>query len=206
MCQAIGLQCLAHGMEALCHRLVFKHAPGLQIVFDLLFSAAAVLKQMSYKKAVAHEEMVVEVACQAESSGRNRSLGVIFDEVARKHWQEQSGKLGDRFNLEAIVGTRGSDHTMLLERAKDLFDAGKHKAQTLAHYLGLIVQAALAGPSQLRAAGQETGSSWPRRAKVRAFHECCRLSVASGGEAKRAKGHSKGDKSWGKGICFGEVA
>ena len=111
----------------------FKHAPGLQIAFDLPFSAAAVLKQMSYKKAVAHEEMVVEVACQAESSGRNRSLGVIFDEVARKHWQEQSGKLGDRFNLEAIVGTRGSDHTMLLERAKDLFDAGKHKARMLAH-------------------------------------------------------------------------
>ena len=123
----------------------FKHAPGLQIVLDLLFSAAAVLKQMSYKKAVAHEEMVVEVACQAESSGRNRSLGVIFDEVARKHWQEQSGKLGDRFDLEAIVGTRGSDHTMLLERAKDLFDAGKHKAQTLAHYLGLIVQPRLQG-------------------------------------------------------------
>ena len=43
------------------------------------------------------------------------------------------------------MGTSGSDHTMLLERAKDLFDAGKHKAQTLAHYLGLIVQPRLQG-------------------------------------------------------------
>ena len=89
--------------------------------------AAAVLKQLEYKKAVAHEELVVEVACQAESSGRNRSLGVIYDEITRKHWQEQSGKLGDRFDLASVVGTRSSDHAMLLERAKDMFDASRVK-------------------------------------------------------------------------------
>ena len=90
--------------------------------------AAAVLKQLSFKKALAHEELVSEVACQAESTGCNRSLGVTYDEITRKHSQEQSGKLGDRFDLEAVVGTRGSEHAMLLERAKDQFDAGKNKA------------------------------------------------------------------------------
>ena len=45
----------------------------------------------------------------------------------RKHWQEQSGKLGNRFDLEAAVGSRGTDHHMLLDRAKDLYDAGKQK-------------------------------------------------------------------------------
>ena len=98
---------------------------GLQA---LVLPAAAVLKQFSFKKALAHEELVSKVARQAESTGRNRSLGVIYDEITRKHWQEQSGKLGDRFDLEAVVGTRGSEHAMLLERAKDQFDAGKNKA------------------------------------------------------------------------------
>ena len=46
--------------------------------------AAAVLKQLSFKQAMAHEEIVAEVACQAQhSGGRARSLGVIYDEVAR---------------------------------------------------------------------------------------------------------------------------
>ena len=42
------------------------------------------LKQLSFKQAMAHEEIVAEVACQAQhSGGRARSLGVIYDEVAR---------------------------------------------------------------------------------------------------------------------------
>ena len=46
--------------------------------------AAAVLKQLSFKSAMAHEEIVAEVARQAQhSGGRARSLGVIYDEVAR---------------------------------------------------------------------------------------------------------------------------
>ena len=109
---------------------------GLQA---LVLPAAAVLKQLSFKKALAHEELVSEVACQAESTGRNRSLGVIYDEITRKHWQEQSGKLGDRFDLEAVVGTRGSEHAMLLERAKDQFDAGKNKASSNSHVIACAI-------------------------------------------------------------------
>ena len=45
----------------------------------------------------------------------------------RKYWQEQSGKLGNRFDIEAVVGSRGAEHAMLLDRAKDLYDAGRGK-------------------------------------------------------------------------------
>ena len=41
----------------------------------------------------------------------------------RKHWEEESGKKGDRFDLEAAVGARGSDHDMLLKRAENLYES-----------------------------------------------------------------------------------
>ena len=40
----------------------------------------------------------------------------------RKFWEEESGKKGDRFDLEAVVGARGSDHDMLLKRAVVIYD------------------------------------------------------------------------------------
>ena len=54
------------------------------LLLVICLPAAAVLKQLSFKQAMAHEEIVAEVACQAQhSGGRARSLGVIYDEVAR---------------------------------------------------------------------------------------------------------------------------
>ena len=51
----------------------------------------------------------------------------MFAPPDRKYWQEQSGKLGNRFDIEAVVGSRGAEHSMLLDRAKDLYDAGRNK-------------------------------------------------------------------------------
>ena len=39
----------------------------------------------------------------------------------RKYWDEQSGKLGDKFDVESMVGVHaGAQHDMLLKRAEVL--------------------------------------------------------------------------------------
>ena len=43
---------------------------------------------------------------------------MVYD---RKQWEEESGKKGDRFNLGAVVGERGSDYEMLVKRAETLY-------------------------------------------------------------------------------------
>ena len=47
----------------------------------------------------------------------------------RKHWEEESGKKGDRFDIEVVVGQRGAEHDMLMKRAvvlyTTLFGSGK---------------------------------------------------------------------------------
>ena len=50
----------------------------------------------------------------------------------RKHWQAESGKKGDRFTVENVIGTGpGTDHDMLLKRATILYDTlfGKSKGR-----------------------------------------------------------------------------
>ena len=107
-------------------------------------AGAAVLKQLSFKGAMNHKALVAEVAGSARSQGKQPILGVLFDEVSRlvsrfmvlvfcfaccivsawprKFWEEESGKKGDRFCVERVVGTRGSEHDMLLNRANVLYD------------------------------------------------------------------------------------
>ena len=85
-----------------------------------------------------HKAVVAEVACSAPSQGKTAILGVLFDEVsrcvtdcvhdsdvlsmccdARKHWEDDSGKKGDRFTVEDMVG---KDHEMLFKRATVMYD------------------------------------------------------------------------------------
>ena len=41
----------------------------------------------------------------------------------RKHWEDDSGKKGDRFTVESMIGTGpGTDHDMLLKRATVVYD------------------------------------------------------------------------------------
>ena len=86
-------------------------------------TGAAAIKQMSFKAAMKHKGVVAEVACGAASKGQMPILAVLFDEVTRKYWEEESGKKGDRFDVESMVGTgHGSEHEMLLKRAQVLYD------------------------------------------------------------------------------------
>ena len=86
--------------------------------------AQAVEHQLSFQQALVHKEVVVEIACSAKSAGRSELLGVLYDELARfapggvrlvcscvllfvffvrKKWEDLSGKLGDRFDLESAT-------------------------------------------------------------------------------------------------------
>lgn len=103
-----------------------------------------------------HKAIVAEVACSAKSKGKLPILGVLFDEVsrrdclhcylassvvcvchcARKYWEAESGKKGDRFDVEAMIGASGSaHHEMMLSRAvnlyESLFDNNKWVTQAL---------------------------------------------------------------------------
>ena len=89
-----------------------------------------------------HKAVVAEVACAAASYGKTAIFGVLFDEVSRrvhdkmhvsdalivcfavrKHWEDESGKKGDRFTVESMIGTGpGTDHDLLLKRATVLYD------------------------------------------------------------------------------------
>ena len=40
----------------------------------------------------------------------------------RRHWEEESGKRGDRFNVGEALGKRGADHEMLHSRAASLYE------------------------------------------------------------------------------------
>jgi len=43
--------------------------------------------------------------------------------IQRKHWEEESGKRGDKFDVSVVVGTGfHSDHQMLFKRATTLYN------------------------------------------------------------------------------------
>ncbi len=109
---------------------------------DSVVTGAAVIGQMSFITAMKHKAIVTEVACSAMSKGKWSIMGVLFDEVSRfgvaselnidshcshilvrKYWEEESGKKGDKFDVEGMVGTHwGTEHEMLLKRAHVLYD------------------------------------------------------------------------------------
>ena len=45
--------------------------------------AADMVGQMGFVDAIAHKNIVLEVSNQADSEGRTRLLGVLYDELAR---------------------------------------------------------------------------------------------------------------------------
>ena len=53
------------------------------IAFDRYAVAAAVTKQMDYKVAMRHKEVVLEVAALSFADRRRPFLGVLYDEIVR---------------------------------------------------------------------------------------------------------------------------
>ena len=54
------------------------------VAFDrYMLAAQAVDHQLQFRDALAHKEIVLEIACSAKSGGRTDLLGVLYDELAR---------------------------------------------------------------------------------------------------------------------------
>ena len=65
-----------------------------------------------------HKSIVLEVSCLAPSEGRSAYLGVLYDEIVRKHWEDMSGKV-HTFDVQLHAGILQED---ILRRARALHD------------------------------------------------------------------------------------
>ena len=54
-----------------------------QVAYDRYALAAQITGQLSFRDAMVHKSVVLEVAANAKSVGRRPLLGVVYDEVAR---------------------------------------------------------------------------------------------------------------------------
>ena len=54
-----------------------------QVAFDRYALAAQIAGQLTFKDAMLHKSVVLEVAANAWMEGRRPLLGVVYDEVAR---------------------------------------------------------------------------------------------------------------------------
>ena len=92
---------------------------ALQHLLDFRYSlAAAILDQLPYSKAMLHKSIVLEVSCLAPSEGRSAYLGVLYDEIVRKHWEDMCGKV-HTFDVQLHAGILQED---ILRRARALHD------------------------------------------------------------------------------------
>lgn len=84
-----------------------------QLAWDQYMLAAAMLGQMPWKVALAHKEDVMNVGLTASARKKSSLLGVLYDEVCRKDWEDMSGKLGNSFEISV---PRGDKKDVLLKR------------------------------------------------------------------------------------------
>ena len=89
-----------------------------QMAWDRYALAAAVLEQFPFSKAMQHKALVLEISANAPAG--QSLLGVFFDEVARKQWEDSSGRLGAAFSVEDVMGNSTEE---LMRRTKALFEA-----------------------------------------------------------------------------------
>jgi hypothetical protein len=87
------------------------------IAFDRFAIALAVTGQLSYGKAMEHKALCQRVALEA-NEGRRHSLGVIYDEVARRAWEARA-RSGCAFDIESVAGKMEDG---LLHDAKRAYD------------------------------------------------------------------------------------
>eukprot|EP00973_Karenia_brevis_P010617 1438439-Karenia_brevis.AAC.1 len=73
------------------------------------------MHQLSYSAAIKHKLVVAEVATEAVAEVRRPISGVIYDEIARKEWEEKSAQLGKKFDVSSacVAATK-----KLLRRAR----------------------------------------------------------------------------------------
>ena len=73
-----------------------------------------------------HKSIVLEVSCLAPSEGRSAYLGVLYDEIVRKHWEDMCGKV-HTFDVQLHAGILQEDilrraraHCLVMEAALEL--------------------------------------------------------------------------------------
>ena len=49
---------------------------------------------------------VARVALDASAENKSCMLGVLYDEVCRKHWEESAGRLGEDFDINVAAGMK----------------------------------------------------------------------------------------------------
>ena len=74
------------------------------IAYDRYALAAAATKQLSYSAALAHKTICFQVAMRAKSGGRFTVMAQVYDEVARKSWEEKSYHGVAGFAVDAAAG------------------------------------------------------------------------------------------------------
>ena len=106
------------------------------MAWDRYAIGATLLKQLAFEDAQHHKAVVVEVclacfvfgcveisvflqiAATAKSKGMGPLLGVIYDDIVRKQWEDLSMKLGDKWTIAEFVKAPQED---ALRRAEVLY-------------------------------------------------------------------------------------
>ena len=93
--------------------------PAWLMAWDAYALLAAALDQLPFSVAIKHKLIVCEIAANAHTHKRKPLLGVLYDEIARKEWEDRAGKLGAAFDISLAASTLSED---TLRRARDLHD------------------------------------------------------------------------------------
>jgi hypothetical protein len=100
------------------------------IAYDRFALACAALGMMSYAAALAHKENCLQVALSATYKGRTTALGLVYDEICRREWSEQSLR-DSNFKVNTVAVALNAT---CLHKAETTYDSrskkGKGKSDT----------------------------------------------------------------------------
>ena len=81
--------------------------------------AAVATGQLSFSASIRHKLVVAEIAANSTAEGRAPLLGVLFDKLSRKSWEDTSRKLQMAFDIDNLVGNQTEE---MLRRARAAYD------------------------------------------------------------------------------------
>ena len=69
------------------------------VAWDRYALAAQETEQFTMQESMRYKEIIIKIAASAGESGRTEEMGVLYDQVARKMWEEESGRTRGTFNV-----------------------------------------------------------------------------------------------------------
>eukprot|EP00973_Karenia_brevis_P039362 5434598-Karenia_brevis.AAC.1 len=103
------------------------------VAWDRYAVGAAILEQMSYYSCMKHKDIVSEIALTAYVEKRSPLLGVLYDEIIRKEWEDKAAKMQSSFDANRAAMKRNED---ALRRARSLHDVLMNKSPSSAYERG----------------------------------------------------------------------